>query len=116
MPPRVQGPLEFTNNLYSLDGEAKFNWKGTMVSFTEWRTVTQLDGNSLLADPQLTSLQPSAPRDFALSASSQAVGHGIDLGNDKKMALAPSLQWPAEVKLLPQEPGRWDIGAFRHPQ
>jgi parallel beta-helix repeat protein len=110
----VEGPFEFTNNLYSPDGAARFNWKGTPVSFAEWRTLTSLDGNSLLADPQLASLAPTAPRDFAPSTASQAVGRGADLGDDKRMALAPSVHWPEGVKLVPQEPGRWDIGAIHH--
>ena len=110
----VEGPFEFSNNLYSSDGEGRFSWKGSALRFSEWRMLTGLDANSLLADPQLASLSPNAPRDFTLSATSQAVGHGTDLGDDKRMALSPSLQWPEEIILLPQEPGRWDIGAFRH--
>ena len=110
----VEGAFEFTNNMYSLDGQAKFNWKGAQLRFKEWRTVTGLDGNSLLADPQLASLDPTLPRDFAPLTTSQAIGHGTDLGDDSRMALSPTGRWPEDVKLLPQEPGRWDIGAFRH--
>jgi parallel beta-helix repeat protein len=110
----VEGPFEVSNNLYSPDGEGRFNWKGSPLKFGEWRTLTGLDGNSLLADPQLASLTPNTPRDFTPSTNSQAVGHGTDLGDDKRMALSPLLHWPEVVTLLPQEPGRWDIGAFRH--
>jgi hypothetical protein len=39
---------------------------------------------------------------------------GADLGGENQMALLPSLAWPAHVKLVAQERGRWDIGAFRH--
>jgi hypothetical protein len=66
----VEGPFEFSNNLYSSDGEGRFSWKGSALRFSEWRTLTGLDANSLLADPQLASLAPNAPRDFTLSAQS----------------------------------------------
>ena len=112
----VQGPFEFANNLYSVDGQGRFNWKGTPVNFTEWRNVSGLDTSSILADPKLISAAPVAPRDFAPSAASQAIDHGADLGPDYNQALSPSLQWPGYVIFLPQEQGHWDIGAFHHPQ
>ena len=110
----VEGPFEFANNLYSLDGEGKFNWKGTPVSFGEWQRVAELDTNSILADPKLAAAIPTEPHDFAPSLASQAIGHGADLGPDNNLALSPTLHWPADIKLLPQEQGRWDIGAFHH--
>jgi parallel beta-helix repeat protein len=110
----VEGPFEFANNLYSLDGEGKFNWKGSPMSFEAWQKATSLDASSFLADPKLAGTVPTDPRDFAPSASSQAIGHGVDLGPDNNLALSPSLQWPADIRLLPQEEGRWDIGAFHH--
>jgi parallel beta-helix repeat protein len=110
----VEGPFEFANNLYSLDGEGKFSWKGTPVSFAQWRNVTGLDANSILADPRLASSAPLEPHDFAPSLASQAVGHGADLGPDNNLAFSPSLHWPAEIKFSAQDPGQWDIGAFHH--
>src|SRR5262249_3501407 len=110
----VEGPFDFTNNLYSLDGEGKFNWKGSPVSFTEWRSVTGLDKDAFPADPKLVAAAPVEPHDFAPSGSSQAVAHGVDLGPDNKMALSPTLKWPADITLLTQESGRWDIGAIHH--
>ena len=110
----VEGPLDFTNNLYSVDGEGKFNWRGSPLSFTEWRSLAGLDADSFVADPKLVAAVPAEPRDFAPSTASQAVGHGADLGADNKMALAPNLKWPTDVTFLTQESGRWDIGAIHH--
>jgi parallel beta-helix repeat protein len=110
----VEGPFDFTNNLYSVDGQGKFNWKGSTVSFTEWRSVTGLDKDSFLADPKLAAAVPVEPRDFAPSDASAAVAHGADLGPDNKTALAPNLKWPTDITFLAQEPGRWDIGAIHH--
>jgi parallel beta-helix repeat protein len=111
----VNGPLEFSNNLYFPDGHSAFNWKDTVVAhFSEWQTVSGLDKDSLIGDPRLASAAPNISGDFALSPASLAVGRGADLGGENQMALFPSLAWPAQVKLVAQEPGRWDIGAFRH--
>jgi hypothetical protein len=75
---------------------------------------TQACKDSLIADPRLASAAPNISGDFALSPTSLAVGRGADLGGENQMALFPSLAWPAQVQLVAQEPGRWDIGAFRH--
>lgn len=110
----VDAPLDFSNNLYFPEGESSFNWKGTTMGFSAWRGRSGLDGASFVVDPQLLSPFPNSPRDFALSRVSQAVGRGADLGVENDMALSPALVWPSQVPLLAQEPGRWDIGAFRH--
>ena len=110
----VDGPFEFSNNLYFPDGHSAFNWKNSVTDFSEWQTVSGLDKDSLIADPRLASAAPNISGDFALSPTSLAVGRGADLGGENQMALFPSLAWPAQVKLVAQEPGRWDIGAFRH--
>ena len=110
----VQGQFEFANNLYSVDGEVKFNWLGSSVNFAEWRSLTGQDGDSYLTDPGLTAAIPNEPRDFAPSGASQAVGHGADLGPEMHLALSPDIRWPADIKFLPQTPGHWDIGAFHH--
>jgi parallel beta-helix repeat protein len=112
----VQGPFEFANNLYSVDGEAKFDWLGSSVNFADWRKETGQDADSYLTDPGLASSVPTEPRDFAPSGVSQAVGHGADLGPEMHLALSPKIQWPTQVNLLPQNPGHWDIGAFHHLQ
>jgi parallel beta-helix repeat protein len=110
----VDGPFEFSNNLYFPDGHSAFNWKDAAGDFAEWQTVSGLDKDSLVADPRLASAAPNTSGDFSLSPTSQAVARGADLGGDNQMALFPTLAWPAQVKLVAQEPGRWDIGAFRH--
>src|SRR5215471_12361537 len=110
----VEGPFDFTNNLYSVDGEGKFNWRGSPLNFTEWRSVTGLDADSFVADPKLVAAVPVEPRDFAPTTASQAVGHGADLGADNKIALGPNLKWPTDVTFLAQDSGRWDIGAIHH--
>src|SRR5580700_1159948 len=110
----VEGPFDFSNNLYFPDINSSFNWKGATMDLSEWQSTASLDRNSIVADPQLSSSAPSLPRDFAPSPRSVAVGRGVNLGDDEKMALAPPLNWPAQVKLVPQETGRWDIGAIRH--
>jgi parallel beta-helix repeat protein len=110
----VDGPFDFSNNLYFPDGHSSFNWKGETMDFNGWRSATNLDQNSLLADPQLQSATPDTSGDFALASTSMAVGRGADLGTQNNMALSPSLSWPAQMSLLAQEAGRWDIGAFRH--
>jgi parallel beta-helix repeat protein len=110
----VDGPFDFSNNLYFPDINSSFNWKGATMDLSEWQSTASLDRNSIVADPQLSSSAPSLPRDFAPSPRSVAVGRGVNLGDDEKMALAPPLNWPAQVKLVPQETGRWDIGAIRH--
>jgi len=112
----VDGPLAFSNNLYFPDAHSAFNWKDAAADFSGWQSVSGLDKDSLTADPRLASAAPNISGDFALSAASQAVGRGADLGGENQMALFPSLAWPAQVKLVAQEPGRWDIGAFRHTQ
>jgi len=110
----VDGPFYFSNNLYFPEGGSSFNWKGAIMGFSDWRASTGLDGNSIVTDPQLSSSAPNSPRDFALSPTSQAVARGADLGDVNKMALSPVPVWPMQVRVSPQEPGRWDIGAFRH--
>lgn len=110
----VDGPFDFANNLYFPDGNSSFGWKDAATSFAGWQSVSGLDRSSFVADPHLASSAPSLPHDFALLPGSEAVGHGKDLGDEDKMALSPTLSWPTQVKLLTQEPGRWDIGAFRH--
>jgi parallel beta-helix repeat protein len=111
----VDGPFDFSNNLYFPDGRSSFNWKGTTVDFSGWRSISNQDQNSLVADPQVQSATPDISGDFALAPSSLAVGRGADLGSQNNMALSPSLSsWPAQMNFLPQEAGRWDIGAFRH--
>jgi parallel beta-helix repeat protein len=110
----VDGPLEFSHNLYFPDGHSAFDWKDTVTHFFVWQTVSGLDKDSLIGDPRLASDAPNLSGDFALSSTSLAVGRGADLGGENQMALLPSLAWPAQVKLVAQEPGRWDIGAFRH--
>lgn len=110
----VEGPFDFSNNLYFPDGHSSFDWKGTTMNFSGWRAASGLDQNSLVADPQLVSATPGISGDFSLSPSSLAVGRGADLGNEYNLALSPTLAWPAQVKLQAQEAGRWDIGAFRH--
>ena len=110
----ADGPFEFSNNLYFPDGHSAFNWKDTVADFAGWQTVSGLDKDSLIGDPRLASAAPNISGDFALSPTSLAVGRGADLGGENQMALFPSLAWPAQVKLVAQEPGRWDIGAFRH--
>jgi parallel beta-helix repeat protein len=110
----VDGPFDFSNNLYFPDGHSSFNWKGDTLDFNGWRNATNLDQNSLLADPKLQSNTPDTSADFTLSPTSMAVGRGADLGTQNNLALSPSLSWPAQMTLLTQEAGRWDIGAFRH--
>jgi parallel beta-helix repeat protein len=111
----VDGPFDFSNNLYFPASQAAFNWKGTTANFADWQTVSGgLDRNSMVADPHLVSATPETSGDFALSPSSVAVGHGTDLGSENNLALSPLLTWPARLVLEPQSPGRWDIGAIRH--
>jgi len=110
----VDGPFDFSNNLYFPDTNSSFNWKGATMNLSEWQSTASLDRNSIVAEPQLSSSAPNLPRDFAPSPRSVAIGRGVNLGDDDKMALAPPLNWPAQVKLVPQETGRWDIGAIRH--
>ena len=108
----VDGPFDFSNNLYDADGGSAFNWKGSNITFSQWRTTTSLDKDSLIADPQFSASSPSDPADFVLSPNSPALGHGADLGSDNHLALSPSV-WPNQVMLVPQPAGRWDIGALR---
>jgi parallel beta-helix repeat protein len=110
----VDGPFDFSNNLYFPDANSSFNWKGATMNLSEWQSTASLDRNSIVADPQLSSSAPNLPRDFVLAPRSLAIGRGVNLGDDDKMALAPPLNWPAQVRLVPQETGRWDIGAIRH--
>ena len=112
----VEGPFDFSNNLYFPEGNASFNWKGSPMSFADWRAATGLDAASLIADPRFSSSMPASPKDFALLRNSPAIGHGVVLGNenDLNMALSPSASWPAQVELGIQNPSRWDIGAFLH--
>jgi len=110
----VDGPFDCSNNLYFPATNSSFNWKGDTMNLSAWQSTAGLDRNSMVADPQLSSSAPSLPRDFVPSPASQAIGRGANLGDDDKMALAPPLDWPAQVRLVPQETGRWDIGAIRH--
>jgi len=108
----VDGPFDFSNNLYDSDGGSAFNWKDSNTNFSQWRTTTNIDKDSLIADPQFSVASPSRPADFVLAPTSPALGHGVDLGSDNHMALSPSV-WPTQVLLVAQQPGRWDIGALR---
>jgi parallel beta-helix repeat protein len=110
----VDGPFDFSNNLYFPDTNSSFNWKGATMNLSEWQSTASLDRNSIVADPQLSSSAPNLPRDFVPSPRSLVIGRGVNLGDGDKMALAPPLNWPAQVRLVPQETGRWDIGAIRH--
>jgi len=89
----VDGPFEFSNNLYFPDGHSAFNWKNSVTDFSEWQTVSGLDKDSLIADPRLASAAPNISGDFALSPTSLAVGRGADLERTK---------WPSSPPL----PGR----------
>jgi parallel beta-helix repeat protein len=110
----VEGPFDFSNNLYFPDTNSSFNWKGATMNLSAWQSTASLDRNSIVTDPQLSSSAPNLPRDFVPSPRSLAIGRGVNLGDEDKMALAPPLNWPAQVRLVPQETGRWDIGAIRH--
>ena len=112
--PSVEGPFDFSNNLYFPDGRAAFNWKGATVDFAGWRNSSNLDQNSVIADPKLSSPAPETSGDFSLSPSSLGVGRGADLGSQNNMALSPTAVWPEQLKFQPQDAGRWDIGAFHH--
>jgi len=87
----IDGPLEFSNNLYFPDDHSAFDWKDTVAHFSEWQTVSGLDKDSLIGDPRLASAAPNISGDFALSSTSLAVGRGADLGGENQMALLPSL-------------------------
>lgn len=110
----ADGPFDFSNNLYYPDGPVLFNWKGSAADFSGWRTSSGEGAGSIVADPGLSAPSPNAPLDFVIGPRSPAVGHGGDLGKQYNMALSPVLSWPNQVSLLPQENGRWDIGAFHH--
>jgi len=112
--PGVQGPLDFANNLYFPDGPSAFNMKGAVTNFAGWRSNSGQDASSIAADPMLSPSPSEASPNFVIRAGSPAVGRGADLGTGYNLALAPSLTWPNQIKLLPQDNDRWDIGAFHH--
>ena len=66
------------------------------------------------------SLPPRLQPEFHRQSSSIWYDEAVTLPHDfgprdtRVVPLFPSLAWPAQVKLVAQEPGRWDIGAFRH--
>lgn len=112
--PGVQGPLDFANNLYFPDGPSAFDMKGSATNFAGWRSNSGQDATSIIADPMLSPTGSDAAPNFAIRPGSPAVGGGANLGSQYNLALAPSLTWPNQVKLLPQDNNHWDIGAFRH--
>jgi len=108
----VDGPFDFSNNLYDADGGAEFIWRGSNMNFSQWRATTGLDRDSVIADPQFSVSSPGRPADFVLAPTSPALGRGLDLGSDNHLALSSSV-WPNQIVLVAQQPGRWDIGALR---
>jgi parallel beta-helix repeat protein len=112
--PGVQGPLDFANNDYFPDSTRNFDWKGKISNFAVWRSVTHLDADSFVADPQFRSPNPRTAKDFVLRPTSPAIGRGGNLGDLCRLALSPMLSWPNQVTLLPQFAEHWDIGAIRH--
>jgi parallel beta-helix repeat protein len=112
--PGVQGPFDFANNLYYPDGSSAFNMKGSATNFAGWRSNSGQDASSIVADPMLIPSGSDASPNFAIRPGSPAVGRGANLGAQYNMSLAPSLTWPNQVKLLPQDNDHWDVGAFHH--
>jgi parallel beta-helix repeat protein len=112
--PGVQGPFDFANNLYFPDGPSAFNLNGTPTNFAAWRANSGQDATSIVADPMLAPAGSESALQFAVRPGSPAVGRGANLGTQYNMALAPSLTWPNQVQLLPQDNDHWDIGAFHH--
>jgi hypothetical protein len=111
---RVQGPIYFSNNDYSPDGESSFMLKGSATNFAGWRNNTGQDANSIAADPKFASPTPGpSPADFGLQPGSPAIGSGAGLRAKEEKALAPGISWPNQVALSIQEKERWDIGAIR---
>jgi hypothetical protein len=103
----------FRNNVYYPNGTgaAKYYWKGTDYTFTNWKTQSGETTASLEIDPLFTN---AAGGDFTLQASSPCRDAGVDLGATYANALAPGSTWPTNVSTKDQRsqgPG-WEIGAY----
>jgi len=104
----------FDNNDYWMGsgGETKYYWKGTDYTFTNWKTQSSGDANSVEADPLMTD--PSSG-DFTLQAGSPAIDAGADLGDGSVyLALGAASTWPDGVVTVNQDTTNppWDIGAY----
>jgi hypothetical protein len=101
------------NNIYF--GDDTFSLSSIDRTFTEWKSLTGEDINSLISDPQLSN--PSAG-DFRLATGSPAINAGANLGTIYQLALDPSSAWPSAVTTLNQNSfgSGWEIGAYVYPQ
>lgn len=88
-------------NVYFSSGTTRFSWGGVPIDFDAWKTASQQDSHSQVADPLWVD---RAGHDFHLQAASPAVDSGTDLGftRDYDGVSAP-------------QRGGFDAGAFELP-
>jgi hypothetical protein len=72
-------PPVINNNIYWMGsgGETKYQWGATDYTFTNWKTQSSGDANSLEADPLFVS---TVTPDFSLQVGSPAINAGVDVG------------------------------------
>lgn len=75
--------IDIDYNLYYLDNETvaniRWNWKGVNKNWADWKTDSNMDANSPMADQDPLFVNPGAD-DFRLQAGSPAIDAGVDVG------------------------------------
>jgi len=101
-------------NVYYGGAAAGFQWGANVYNFTDWKTNSSQDANSLNSDPLFTN---TAGGDFTLAAGSPCIDAGVDLTTTYQTALMPVASWPSSVLTGSQYNAgqRWECGAYLFP-
>lgn len=104
-PEQMDHNLYYNNNRVASDNGAVYS---DLASF---QTATNLDQNSLVADPEFMD---AANHDFTLLSGSPAIDAGENIGTEYEMALDPFSSWTGDVRLLNQNDfgDGWEIGPY----
>ena len=107
--------VTWDKNLYYAPGNSTpFNYKGTSYSFSNWKTQTGQDANSINSNPQFTMVETSTPwwktlfgtsgdSIYKLSASSPAINAGSN------MSTYYTTDYSGNSRT-----GIWEIGAYEY--
>lgn len=106
--------VTWDNNLYYAPGNSTpFNYKGTSYGFSNWKTQTGQDANSINSNPQFTMTEVLTPwwktlfgvtgNTYKLLASSPAIGAASD------MSTYYTTDYEGNNRT-----GTWDVGAYEY--